>query len=102
MRIEWRKNQGQRPRATEGSGLRNRRRHLLILFRAEILPRHKSTEHHSWIHRIRRDVSVLIARLQRPPIMKIQKTVFAPAWCRRGPAILLHPIYPIRKLAVGR
>src|SRR5206468_795369 len=39
---------------------------------------------------------------ERPPIMKVQKTVLAGAGGGRGPAVLLRSVHPIGKLIVGR
>ena len=100
VRINRRIHQRQRPRAPVVASMRNRRRHLLILLGAEILPRHKSSEHHSRIERVRRHVSVLVARLHRPPIVKVQRAVLAAAGCRRWPTVLLRPVNPVRKLIV--
>src|SRR5215467_13125831 len=101
MWIEWREHQRQRPRPTERTFVRNRRRHLLDLFVAQVLPLHKSAEDHAGILRIRRDVTIFITGDKRTPIVKIQEAVSARARGCRRPAILLRSIHPIRKLIVG-
>src|SRR6266704_4717914 len=80
--------------------MRKRRRHLLELLVAEILPRDEAAERHARIQRVRRDVAIFVARVYRPPIMKIQRTVPAAAWRCHRIAILLRAIYPVRKLVV--
>src|SRR6266852_6009650 len=80
--------------------MRKRRRHLLHLLVAEILPRDKPAKHHPRIQRVRRDVAIFVPRFHRPPIMKIQRTIPAAAWSRRRTAVLLRAVNPVRKLVV--
>src|SRR3989442_5226855 len=77
--------------------MRQRRRHLLDLFIAEILPRHETSKRNAWIERVWRDVAIFVARFHRPPIMKIQRTVTAAAWRGRRTAVLLCSVHPVRK-----
>src|SRR5437016_14411548 len=60
----------------------------------------KPAENHARIQRVRRDVTVFIARIDWPPIMKIQRAVLAAAWCCHGIAVLLRAIHPVRKLGI--
>src|SRR5258707_1629096 len=80
--------------------MRKRRRHLLHLLDAEILPRDKPAENHTRIQRVRRDVAIFVPRFHRPPIMKIQRTIPAAAWSCRRTAVLLRAVNPVRKLVV--
>src|SRR5437660_10293151 len=80
--------------------MRQRWRHLLELFIAQILSCDKPAENHARIQRVRRDVAIFIASINWPPIMKIQRAVPAAAWCCHGIAVLLRAIYPVRKLAI--
>src|SRR5216683_4249312 len=81
--------------------MRQRRRQLLDLFIAEILPRHETSKRNAWIQRVWRDVAVFITRFHRPPIVKIQRAVTAAAWRGRRTAVLLCPVHPVRKPIVG-
>ena len=100
MPIDWRKHKRQRPRAPVLARLPKRRRHLLDLFVAEILARDKPAEHDAGIQRIRRDVAIFIAGVDRAPIVKIQGAIPAAAGRGYRIAILLGAIYPVRKLVV--
>ncbi len=72
MLVDRRKHQRQRPRTPVFARMHKRRRHLLHLLVAKILTRDRPSILHSRIQRVRRDVSILISRFHRPPIMKIQ------------------------------
>src|ERR1700682_3615643 len=80
--------------------MRKRRRQLLELFVAEILPRDEAAEHHARMQRIRRNIAIFVAGIHRPPIMKIQRTVLAVAWSCRRTAVLLRTVHPVRKLVI--
>src|SRR6267142_1282814 len=90
----------ERPRPPVLARMHKRRRHLLHLLVVKILTRDKPSILHSRIQRVRRDVSILISRLHRPPIMKIQRTIPAPARRRRRTAVLLRSVHPVRKTMV--
>jgi len=61
----------------------------------------RTTKNHSWILRVGRDVSVLISRRDWTPVVKIQLAVAPAAGRRRGAAVLLGSVYPVRKSIVG-
>ena len=100
VRIDWRKNQRQRPRASVLARMRQRRRHFLRLFVTEILPCDRAAEHHARTQRVRRDVTIFAARVYWPPIMEIQRAVTAAAWCGYRIAVLLRSVHPVRKLII--
>ena len=77
-----------------------RRRQLLEVFVAEILPSDESAKHHARIQRVRRNVAIFVPGVHRPPIMEIQRTVPAAAWSRRRTAVLLRTVHPVRKLVI--
>src|SRR5712692_10420138 len=77
-----------------------RRRHLLQLLVAEILPRDKPAEHHPRVQWVRRDVTIFVDRVDWPPVVKIQRTVSAAAWRSHCIAVLLRAVNPVRKLVV--
>src|SRR6266851_21002 len=80
--------------------MRQRRRQFLHLFVAEILPRDRAAKYHARIQRVRGDVTIFATRVDRPPIMEIQRAVTAPAWRSYRTAILLRSVHPVRKLIV--
>src|SRR5216683_5832906 len=80
--------------------MRQRRWKFLHFFVTEILPGHCAAEHHAWIQRVRRDVTIFAARVHRPPIMKIQRKVMAAAWSGNRIAVLLRSVHPVRKLII--
>src|SRR5260370_24326261 len=50
---------------------------------------------------VRDDVAIFVSRIHRPPIMEIQRTVFAAAWSGRRIAVLLRSVHPVGKLVIG-
>src|SRR6266852_9478182 len=80
--------------------MRKRRRQLMELFVAEILPRDEAAEHHPRMQRIWRNIAIFVAGIHRPPIMKIQRTVLAAVWSCRRTAVLLRAVHPVRKLVI--
>src|SRR5260370_21279976 len=77
--------------------MRQRRRHLLDLFIAEILPRHEAPECNARIERVWCDVAVFVTGFHRPPIVKIQRAVTAAAWRGRRTAVLPCSLHPVRE-----
>src|SRR6266851_6720722 len=80
--------------------MRQRRRKVLHFFVTEILPRDRAAKYHARIQRVRGDVTIFATRVDRPPIMKIQRKVTAAAWSGNRVTVLLRAINPIRKLVV--